>query len=734
MTNDLILRVKYNGSIYDLDVLNEVPLRIDMSTVESQEIGRIFGIGSQGFSLPGTKKNNKFFKNAYDIAADNPPGMYNSIDAWVIQNGETLLYGVLQLVEVVTDEEGFVNYNVQINDKVVQFKDALVGKYLKDADWSAYTHTLSSGSIYDSWSDNLLSGNIFYPLGEFGRDDDNQDASTYPHLGYDGNSIGSALIPVKARQFLPAIKLKNVVDAIFDQVGFRYTGSFMETSDFDNLYMITKANDSFGTNAPSSSAVFSAIETSTQTVPLSATRYVTASIESYDPQNAYNTTTSQYTAKASGDHTLNASFTFVNNSFESPGPDGMNAGRVTLQLRAGDVGSYTVVATEEITYDTFDPTFLTVTATGTQSMTGGIDKFFAVVTYQQVAGPGTLSTLTSTAAGLSCTAAPAAFEGTTVDMSEQFNPQLKSEDVIKALITQFNLVMIPDPNDLATIQIETFDTWMRQGEFKDWTSKYDTSKRVSIQHTIFDLPKTVYLQNAEDSDRFSVIAKEQEPYRQYGSLELFATSNNAIGEAELTTVFAPVILGSSFQTGSQYPNLDLSSTTAFPHLYKYDNDKVKAYAFKPRIGYKVSNTLPSGSNIYLGQAGSGNYLVLSGSYSTLSNISQLPAVSGSTNDLHFNNTYGDFAPIGLGINNGVTAFETYWETYYNSLYWDDAKKVTLDVQFDPYEYKDIKLNDRIMIKNQYYRINKIKGFNVSQRDVVTVELIRLYPAYFQLGT
>ena len=732
MTNDLILRVKYNNTTYDLDVLNEVPLRVDMSTVESQEIGRVFGIGTQQFSLPGTKKNNRFFQNGYDIGADNTPGMYNPIDAWVIQNGETLLYGALQLLEVTTSEDGYIDYKVQISDKAIQFKEALKGLYLKDGDWSAYSHTLNSGSIYDSWSDNLLSGDVFYPLAAFGRDDDNQGFDTYPAIGYNtGGDIGTTLIPLNARQFLPAIRLKDVVDVIFDQVGFRYTGSFMETTDFSNLYLLTKADDSFGPTVPSASAVFAASETSTQQVPLSATRYVTASIESYDPQNAYNNTTYQYTAQASGDHTLNASFTFVNNSFESPGPDGMNVGKVELQLRSGDTSSYTVVATEEYIYDAdFDPSFITVTATGTVSMTAASDKFFAVVTYTQVAGTGTLGTLTSTAASLSCTSAPASFEGVTVDMSQQFNGQLKSEDIIKGLITQFNLVFIPDPDDLATIQIEQFDDWIRAGEFKDWTNKYDTSKRVSIQHTIFDLPKTVVLSNAEDSDRFSVLAKEQEPYRQYGSLELFASSKNAVGEADLTTVFGPVVLGSTLQSGSQYPNIDLSSTTAVPHLYKYDNDKVKAYAFKPRIGYKVTNTLPSGSNIYLGQ--SGNYIAITGSYSTLSNSSQLPLVSGSSNDLHFNNAYGDFAPIGLGLNDGITAYENYWKTYYESLYWDDAKKVTLDIQFDPYEYKNIKLNDRIMIKNQYYRINKIKGFNVSYRDVVTVELIRLYPAYFQL--
>ena len=91
----------------------------------------------------------------------------------------------------------------------------------------------------------------------------------------------------------------------------------------------------------------------------------------------------------------------------------------------------------------------------------------------------------------------------------------------------------------------------------------------------------------------------------------------------------------------------------------------------------------------------------------MSNLSELPAVSGSSNDLHFNNTYGNFTSAGLNLNDGVSSFNKYWKTYLDSLYWEGAKKVELDLFFNEYEYKDIQLNDRILIKGQAYRINKI---------------------------
>ena len=58
MINDLILRVTYDGVITDLDVDGDVPLRLDISQVDNQDIGEVYGVSSQNFNLPGTNKNN----------------------------------------------------------------------------------------------------------------------------------------------------------------------------------------------------------------------------------------------------------------------------------------------------------------------------------------------------------------------------------------------------------------------------------------------------------------------------------------------------------------------------------------------------------------------------------------------------------------------------------------------------------------------------------------------------
>jgi hypothetical protein len=740
MINELILRVDYQDTVYDLPVDSEVPLRVDMSSVEAGELGKFFGIGSQTFSLPGTKVVNKFFNYGYDVSQDDVPAMYNTIPCSVILNGETVLQGALQLISVVTSDDGYVTYNVQVYDKVLQFEQALASKLIKDGDWTAYNHILTSGSILESWNNNLLSGSVFYPLAEYGR----ADEKTYPVLPRiqwgetaGAGGVNSILTPLQPRQFLPSIRLKDALDVVFDQVGFTYTGSFTETEDFNNLYVLPKGKEDIGPVVPENEeGVFQAGAVSNQTFTYNIVTRVSASLEVFDPQNLYNTTTSEYTSAVQGIHAFSGQIGFFNPVFNDP----LTTARVTLTLKS-DTSTLDSVFTDYVSSEGQGPFYLTVGST--TDISAGRDVYMEVL-FQFVissGAPAQQMTLLQSATDFRCTEAPIAYNGATIEMGLQFQPDTKSIDFIKGVIQQFNLIMTPEIGSTSVIRIETFDTWMRQGEIKDWTSKFDTAKRIKIDHTVDELEKVVFLKNADDSDRFSKASLESLPNDQYGTLRLIADNNISQGETTIGDYFGPVVLGGplvynqSGSDGSYTFNIDPNSRNVHPHLYKLENNAQKAFMFKPRIGYKVTNQLQSGSYLFVGlpDGGFGNTMTeVTGSYSTLSNTSALPVVSGSTNDLHFNNTFDLFSGAGLNLNQGKDNFENYWKTYYDSLYWEGAKKVTLDLYFNEYEYKDIKLNDKILIKNQAYRINKISGFNISHKDVVTVELLKLYPAYWQL--
>ena len=737
MINDLILRVTYDGVVTDLDVDGGVPLRLDMSTVESQDFGKVFGVGSQTFDLPGTSNNNKFFNHAYSVSATDIPGFYNTIPCDVILNGETLLLGRLQLIEVITSDEGYIDYKVQVTDTVLQFEEALNGLLIKNADFSSYNHTFNSASILDSWDDNLLSGSIFYPLAEYGGQNDTNNFS------FATFSSGSAFDqpttrawdvgahPYQPEQFLPAIKAKDLLTVIFDQVGFRYTGSFAESDDFNQAYVLPKGQDGIGPVVdPSLIAVFEAEENTPQSFTVAAQTNVQVNFTSEisDPQSAYNAAQSHYVAPANGDYIFRADMVFDNPTIGT-----IDIVTYRLDLVKGIYpSSATVIDTAQVTINALEGATVNLAVGGKHTLNSGDDVW---VLFTKTVGGNAFSVAGST---FGCSDAPPSVVDTTLLMGLQFQADTKSLDILKGFMEQYNLVMVPEQNSSRTIVIETFNDWIREGEIKDWSQKYDTAKRIGINHTVDELPKETFLKNKDDVDRFSKVTIENQPNDQYGTLRLLADNNISQGEDTIGDFFAPVILSGPFEIETtparDLPesqsfdfDIDVNDNTVIPHLYKLENKQIQSFAFKPRIGYKVSNTVQYPYVINIGELGS--FTQISGSYATLSNVAALPVISGSTNDLLFNNTYTPYTDAGFNFNNSVSNYKRYWETYYSSLYWDDATRVTLDLFFEPYEYESIKLNDRILINNIMYRINKIKGFNLTRRDVVTVELLRLYPAY-----
>ena len=736
-----IVRVSYEGITYDLNVLEDLPLRLDMSTVEAGEIGNFYGIGSQRFSIPGNKENNRFFRHAYNISSDDIPGFYNSIPGRIIYSGETVLSGQFQLLEVISDEEGWVTYECSISDTVVQLKDSLANKLLRDADWSQFTHIFNKESVYASWNGELLNGRVFYPLACYGFDDpDNIQLPKFSFLPPGetaGNYLNNPLTPLLPDQLVPALLVKDVINAIVNQAGYIATGSWLDSDQVEDLYILPKGQEQLGiVGQPGTEAEFYAFVSGQplQTIGTSATgTNVLYKGQASDPQGAYNAVNGLFTPQSIGEHEFSAAISFYNPVYAADADV-----EIKFRLVIGSQQAFSVLAEESMSLTSADGfNAYTLELSGKKFISNLTDKVWTQVVYTKTDGDATPPGVTIFQGNYQCTKAPASTLNTEVDMSLQWPKETKSYSVLKGLIEQFNLVVTPDLKNENIVTIETYRDWQSQAEVKDWTDKYDASQRKSINHTVDELPRELILKTKQDVDRFSKETVENDPGDSYGTLRLLAANNLSQGQRTIGDYFAPTILGSIFkynsvdQAGNETWNLNLGSTTVFPHIYKLEDNHIKSYQFTPRIGYRVKGSLSGNQKIYLGYPNS--YISISGSYSTLSNTNQLPVNDPANSyDLLFNNTYGTFTPDkSLNLTGGRTVYQTNWEEYIESLYWEGSKKVTLDLEFGPDEYKQIKLNDQIYIKDQVYRINKITGFNITARDTCTVELIRLYPAFFK---
>ena len=753
MIDDLILRVQYNGSTHDLPIDNEVPMRIDMSAVENGEIGTYFGIGSQTFSIPGTREVNRFFNHGYDISIDDIPGMYNSIPCAVIHNGETLIQGQLILEEIITREDGDVTYSVNVTDSTVQFKNNLEGKLLKDINLDAYNHELTAAFITGSWKNNNggyfmdfppLGGVVFYPMADYGTDEVIPFPTQPKIMGSDGSllvttgSITNPSTPMLLKQFQPAVRLPELLDAVFDQAGFSYVSSFIDTK-ADNMYVLPKANDSLGP-VLSDLNDLDATNDGLQLIPAIPpggviTGSIEYTIENKDKGNNYDTGSSVYTVPKNDTYKISFGAKFPSVGNES----GVLIG-YDVKLLLNGVEIWNAFQSEDISpfpievFGVFEDNFF---AGNQLSLQYRITNFNGTVpTNARYMNTG----------GYFIVDSKIDYENAIINLADQFDPKSKSIDLITGLIEQFNLVVVPEPNKDRVLRVETFDDWIRRGERKDWTFRYDTAKKISINHTVDEQPKQLLFQNEKDSDRISKVYTESVPNYQYGTTRVIADSNIPQGEREVGSFFAslvtaPMISSSVFLDAESNPTTtytnEFSNTpSVVPHLYKFENNQQTTYKFKPRLGYKVG-----GFGVYRNDT-YGGFWIQSGSNGGAEPVNDLYSTLNSMNypggrfptSINFDSSDTTYMPPSFyQASSGSNAYVDYWQTYIESLYWEGSKKLTLDLYFEPFEYKGIQLNDRIVIKNQVYRINKISGFNISYPDVVTVELIKLYPEYITPG-
>ena len=738
----IILRVtNEKRQVYDLQPIEDIDLRLDISAIENTEIGVSFGISSQEFAIAGDNNANQFFGNLYNLGATPAVALQNSVDCQVLSDGQETFTGKLYIKNIIADQEGYTIYNVVVVNETIDFKYRLQNKSLNDPifDWSAYDHTFNAANVTGSWTGGLFSGSIVYPNINYGQPERDTTVPNYAFAGLNTaaaleNTIDNANSPLRLQDFKPAIKVKDVIDIIFSgsyasgSIGYQYTSSFFESDYFNDLYLLTTANDQLGpaNNNPISQSTWVYLSGSTQTTIGTATTPIDFNAKSYDNSNNFNLGTNRYVADTSGSYTFTAQLAYTIQNWSSNVND-------SVSLRFTKNGS-PIVASTATRFNPFNTTGSLLTQrtidldagddVGLQMLLGTSD-----VSKNLVAHPGELNTWLNVTG-------PASLIGSTVQMNQQFSPDFKALDFIQGLIEKFNLVVEPVPNKKNLLSIEPYDTWTDQGAVVDWTNKVDRDINFSISHPAIEQPRTILFSDLEDIDYLNEYTKQTFD-RIYGQYVFTADSDLPQGERTIGKVFAPT------------PTTNIPNSTKFiiPHLCTKTIGSSEAYrpiAFKPRLLYGIGvQTVENNASGFSGSVGTtGSYFLKDGVGNTtqqtqwyqVASLNETP-ISGAAFDLHFNNNnqgvgaippyWSNVVPIGSNFISGSgDAFTTYWANYINGLYDVDARKLVCNVYLAPNEIPGIRLNQKVFIDGAYYRINKINGANLSRRDTVEVELIK----------
>lgn len=226
------------GSNVILDTYADESIKISNNITDLFDIGAVPGTFTRTITLPGTKKNNAFFEQYYDISVYGPDTFdaNQKVPAYLDFGSVYLVNGYLQLMKINVIENKFVDsYEITLFGAISNFSVETNKLFLTDLDnLSVFNHTSSVANILASSNYNLFSGSIVYPLADYGK---RITFSTTDYVGVDDNTDGLTVSDYK-----PAIRVKDVFDAVFEKVGFTYSSSFMNQDEFKDIYMILNNN------------------------------------------------------------------------------------------------------------------------------------------------------------------------------------------------------------------------------------------------------------------------------------------------------------------------------------------------------------------------------------------------------------------------------------------------------------------------------------------------------------
>jgi hypothetical protein len=719
-----------NGVIADLDVRQDVDLRLDISAIENTDIGEIYGVSTQTFALPDTPINNQFFGNLFNLGATPGVALQNSIPCQLLQDGVEIMNGKLYIVDITTNQKGLTFYNVNLVNETMDFKfqlENLDNPLLSSLDWDEYTHKYTYNSITASWVDGVLedaspsypTGSIIYPHVNYGLTEGGTDPE-YALGGVPGK-IDNNTTPLTPLDFKPAIKAKAIVDKIFETLDYKYTSSFFDSAEFENLYVLSTSNESKGASAPTASANMGAYTSVDVDINAGSQDPVLYQTEIFDQSNNYNPATSIYTAGLNGLYRFNTQVTFTIQNVVDPTYE-RNAS-INYEVNGIGVKSYIIPHM---------PTSGTIVLPANLNLVNG-DEVTVSIEFFSTDGGEDFRVEAGQFNSYFSAEAPASVIGQEIFYGSQLPPELTCLEFLQALIEKFNLVIEPLQAERNVLLIEPYQNWLDAGLQLDWTDKVDRSVNFKIVHPISEQPQVIKFSDVEDIDVLTKYHKENFGTI-YGQYEYRTSSNLANGEKQIGKVFGPC------------PVKQIAGSSQFvvPFMCKKDAEQPeRPFKFKPRLIQRIGLTTVGieAQGVVNGAAPvagvgifPGNYWFLDDVTARLHNqyfavgaLSAVNNVFATDTTLHFNSTnhYPYQEPNKSGYVK-ADAFRTYWATYLNSELYDiDARKVTMNIYLKPTEYFNFQLNNKIFIDGAYYRINKINGGNLTKSESVEVELIKI---------
>ena len=715
------------------DLYQEEDIPLTLSVDNFKNVAEKVQSYSKDFNLPATKRNNLIFDHIFEITRSDDGIIFNpyiKTQCVLKQDGYILFEGYLRLIDI-QDQKGEISYNVNLYSEVVALADILKDRTFADLDFTELEHEYQKTNIKNSWNESGTG--ITYTNASTSGYRDAFNTVKYPFVDWShqillsngtNGIVGNPELSRLEQAFRPFINIKYLIDRIFKDTPFTWTSNFFDSADFGNLFM------DFNWGADNTPVTFNSSRSQITDVAQQAiSTFITLQVNTpsgaaYTPEMGYSA--GVFTASQDS-QTYYMSYYFP---FDSTGaPWSLTHRWKWVHASTGVVEYINVTPLSATTAATFP--WPTMSGNFTRILMNGDTLSFE---FQSVDSPSTVIKTKPVDGSLigngiiNCTTSVESI--TTSTILQTLRGEIGQWDFLKGIMTMFNIVSLPDKDNPLNITFEpyadVFDrkpdppltpltgtTLANRGITHDWTDKVDVSEMKLTPLT--DLNKQTIFKFVEDDDDYAFSIYKNSTRHLYGS-KVYDASAYTILEGIDETVAEP------FAATVIKPLFDQFGDFITPSIFTSNDNATEFEGFdnSPRIMYNngVKNT---GITYYIpdqnGLSSEDQSEFLQFSHLTdIPTIPSIPNVAG-TQDFHFGECQL-FNPIGDSVPDNL--FNRYWLPYYNELYNPDTRIMTMKVNLTPADINVFKFNDKVMIKNRSFRVNKI---DYKPNNLATVEFI-----------
>jgi len=625
------------------------------------------------------------FGNIFNVGASNEynPSLANqginfnpavSARTIIFQDNIQVFKGVLRLMQIVIDN-GDIEYEVSVFGELGGFISKIGNGKLEDLDFSAYDHAYSISNITNSW--NSANGGVgyYYPLIDCGAYSVNKHDWDY-------------------KTFRPSLFVREYLDKIFDNSGYRYQSDLFASSRFNSLIVpynrkaLTKKGSTLVT---ASKSIIQSVSRSTNNPAPVVVTYDSTSLTNFTYAAGRFTYTG--TANETISSTINLSGVY-RNAYGS------------FRVVKNGITISNVIGYDSAIIDNYYGFSFNLSFSNIPIVTGDYLEIYFNIFKQTSYKSAQLSVNTSSLKIDGSTLIDLNINlGDIVVMNETIPKNILQLDFFASIIKLFNLYVFESPDDDKLLKIEPFVDFYADATTIDWSQKLDRGSAIKIK-PMSELNSRYYAFNyKDDSDYYNDLYKKRYNIS-YGSY----------------------LYDSQFEFAKETTKVDVIFSGT-PLVGYSGEDKIYSTIFI--LGGAVEET--TDSNIRILQAkkitGVSSWKIKNNSANLLTTTDYGYAGHFNdpdypTNDIGFGVPSELFFMLGSGLVN-VNQFNVYWSSYMAEITDKDSKILSGTFKLD---YKDIyglDFSKLIYIDGSLFRLNKISDFNATNEDTCNVELVKI---------